>query len=59
MNEKDQNAYALIASSISLPPGQRVALSGKKSNSDSGMPTFAVSQLVKDYACENTAAENR
>jgi len=60
MNEKDQNTYALIASNVSLTPGQRVALSGKKSKDDSGMPTFTVSKLVKDYgACENTTAENR
>jgi hypothetical protein len=60
MNEKDQNTYALVANNVSLAPGQRVALSGKKSKDDSGKPTFTVSKLVKDYGtCENTSGENR
>jgi hypothetical protein len=53
MNEKDQNTYALVATNVSLAPGQRVALSGKKTKDDSGKPTFTVSKLVKDYgACK-------
>jgi hypothetical protein len=53
MNEKDQNTYALVATNVSLPLGQRVALSGKKTKDDSGKPTFTVSKLVKDYgACK-------
>jgi len=49
MNEKDKDTYALLASNISLAPGERVALGGKKSKDDSGKPTFQVTKLVKDY----------
>jgi hypothetical protein len=57
MNEKDKNTYALVASNVSLNPGERVALRGKKSKSGSGAPSFAVSKLVKDYgACKQEAA---
>jgi hypothetical protein len=53
MNEKEQNTYALLATNVSLAPGQRVALSGRKTKDDSGKPTFTVSKLVKDYgACK-------
>jgi hypothetical protein len=57
MNEKDKNTYALVTSNVSLNAGERVALRGKKSKSDSGAPTFAVSKLVKDYgSCKQEAA---
>ncbi|HEV2426506.1 MAG TPA: hypothetical protein VGZ29_16900 [Terriglobia bacterium] len=49
MNEKDQNTYALLAENVSLNPGERVALRGKKSKDDSGKRTFQVAKLVKDY----------
>ena len=49
MNEKDQRTYALLASNVSLNPGDRVALRGKKSKDDTGKPTFEVATLVKDY----------
>lgn len=49
MNEKDQRTYALLASNVSLNPGERVALCGKKSKDDAGEPTFRVAKLVKDY----------
>ena len=50
MNEKDQKTYALIASNdVVLEPGQRVALKGKKTTSDSGKLSFEVHKLVKDY----------
>jgi len=49
MNEKDQRTYALLAANVSLNPGERVALRGKKSKDDSGKPTFQVAKLVKDY----------
>ncbi len=49
MNEKDQRTYALLAANVSLNPGERVALRGKKSKDDSGKPTFEVAKLVKDY----------
>lgn len=53
MNEKDKDTYALLASNVSLAPGERVALGGKKSKDDSGKPTFEVKKLVKDYgACK-------
>lgn len=52
MNEKDQHTYALLAANVSLNPGERVAVRGKKSKDDSGKPTFQVAKLVKDYgAC--------
>jgi len=49
MNEKDQRTYALLAANVSLNPGERVSLRGKKSKDDSGKPTFQVAKLVKDY----------
>lgn len=49
MNEKDQRTYALLAASVSLNPGERVALRGKKLKDDSGKPTFQVAKLVRDY----------
>jgi hypothetical protein len=53
MNEKDKDTYALLATNVSLPPGERVALGGKKSKDDSGKPTFEVTKLVRDYgACK-------
>lgn len=54
MNEKDKNAYALVASNnVSLAPGERVSLRGKKSKDESGKPMFQVAKLVKDYgACK-------
>jgi hypothetical protein len=57
MNEKDQSTYALVASNISLAAGERVALRGKKSKSESGAPSFQVSKLVKDYgSCRQETA---
>jgi hypothetical protein len=40
MNEKDKNTYALLASNdVTLAPGERVALKGKKTkDSSSGLP---------------------
>ena len=49
MNEKDQRTYALLAENVSLNPGERVVLRGKKSKDDSGKPTFQVTKLVKEY----------
>ena len=49
MNEKDQRTYALLASNVSLNPGERVVLRGRKSKDDTGKPTFEVAKLVKDY----------
>ena len=42
MNEKDRNTYALLASNLTLNPGERVALRGKKSKGDAGAPSFQV-----------------
>jgi hypothetical protein len=57
LNEKDRNTYALVASNVSFSPGERVALRGKKSKSDSGSPSLQVSKLVKDYgSCKQEAA---
>ncbi len=51
MNEKDKNTYALLASNdVTLAPGERVALKGKKTkDSSSGEPVFQVQKLTKDY----------
>lgn len=50
MNEKDKNTYALLASNdVTLAPGQRVALRGKKSKDSSGEPVFQVQKLAKNY----------
>ncbi len=51
MNEKDKNTYALLASNdVTLAPGERVALKGKKTkDSSSGKPVFQVQKLAKDY----------
>jgi len=50
MNEKDKNTYALLASNdVTLAPGERVALKGKKTKDTSGEPVFQVQKLAKDY----------
>ncbi len=51
MNEKDKNTYALLASNdVTLAPGERVALRGKKTkDTSSGEPVFQVQKLAKDY----------
>ncbi len=50
MNEKDKNTYALLASNgITLAPGKRVALRGRKAKDSSGEPLFHVRKLTKDY----------
>jgi len=50
MNEKDKSTYALVASNdVTLTPGERVALKGKKTKGDSGQHVFQVQKLTKDY----------
>ncbi len=50
MNEKDKNTYALLASNdVTLAPGKRVALRGRKAKDSSGEPVFHVRKLTKDY----------
>ena len=52
-DEKDKKTYALAGNSGALNPGQKVALSGKKRKDSTGMLTFQVQKLTKDYgACQ-------
>jgi hypothetical protein len=53
MNEKDGRVYNLQPdSSLTVKPGERVALKGRKSE-DNGKYSFQAHRLVKDYgACE-------
>jgi hypothetical protein len=59
-NEKDGKTYNLLpASDVSLSPGERVALKGKKTKDESGNYSFEAVKLVKDYgACEAKVARS-
>lgn len=49
VDEKQKNkSYALIPGAVILKSGERVALKGQKSKSDSGVQTLEVRKLVKD-----------
>jgi len=60
LNEKDGKTYNLVpGSDVSLRPGERVALKGKKTEDGSGTYSFQAVKLVKDYgACEAKVARN-
>ena len=60
LNEKDGKTYNLLpGSDVSLSPGERVALKGKKTQDSSGTYSFQAVKLVKDYgACEAKVARN-
>lgn len=47
-DDKDKRTYALVTDKISLQPGRRVSLKGKKSKDKSGTHQFGVRKLVKD-----------
>ena len=47
-DEKDKRTYLLITDKVSLQPGERVALKGKKSKDKSGTRQFRVRKLLKD-----------
>ena len=49
VNEKDKQTYALDSGSTDLKPGERVALKGKRIKSESGVMSFHVQGLAKDY----------
>lgn len=50
IRSKDQKEYAVIdTNGVTLTPGDRVSLKGKKSKTASGADGFAVNKLVKDY----------
>ena len=46
--EKTGKTYALLSNSAEVKAGERVELSGKKSTSTEGTPTFEVKKVVKD-----------
>jgi hypothetical protein len=48
IDEKDKRTYLLVTDKVSLQPGQRVALKGKKSKDKSGTRQFRVRKLLKD-----------
>ncbi|HLI31094.1 MAG TPA: hypothetical protein VKV79_08365 [Terriglobia bacterium] len=48
-NEKDKKTYALDEGNLTLKPGERLELSGKKVKSSSGEPAFEAKKLVKNY----------
>jgi aspartate oxidase len=54
VNEKDKEAYTLVAGSTDLKPGERVELTGKKTQDGSGKRTFQVQKLARDYGPCNT-----
>lgn len=59
VNEKDKEAYTLVAGSTDLKPGERVELTGKKTQDGSGKRTFQVQKLAKDYGpCKTETAIN-
>lgn len=59
VNDKDKEAYTLVAGSTDLKPGERVKLTGKKTQDKSGNRTFQVQKLAKDYGpCKTEAALN-
>ncbi|MHB8655951.1 MAG: hypothetical protein ACYDA9_18970 [Terriglobia bacterium] len=59
VNEKDKEAYTLVAGSTDLKPGERVELTGKKTQDGSGKRTFTVQKLAKDYGpCKTETAVN-
>ena len=45
---KDKHTYALVTDKVSLQPGPRVTLKGKKSKGKSGTLQFGARKLVKD-----------
>jgi len=45
---KDKHTYALVTDKVSLQPGRRLTLKGKKSKGKSGTRQFGVRKLVKD-----------
>jgi hypothetical protein len=47
-DEKDKRTYLLVTDKVSLQPGERVALKGKKSKDKSGTRQFRVRKLLKD-----------
>lgn len=48
MDDKDKRTYALITDKVSLQPGRRVTLKGKKGKDEAGTREFGVRKLVKD-----------
>lgn len=59
VNDKDKEAYTLVAGSTDLKPGERVKLTGQKSQDGSGKRTFTVQKLSKDYGpCKTETALN-
>ena len=52
VDEKKNKSYALVPGSLDLKPGERVQLSGKKSNDGNGLMSFQARKVVKDFgAC--------
>jgi hypothetical protein len=47
-NDSDHHVYILVPGSISLQPGQRVVLKGKKGKKISHMREFNIRKLLKD-----------
>ena len=59
LNEKDKEAYTLVAGSTDLKPGERVELTGKKTQDGSGKRTFQVQKLARDFGpCKTETAVN-
>jgi hypothetical protein len=55
-DDKDEHTYALVADKVSLQPGRRVTLKGKKSKGKSGTLQFGVRKLVKDQGTQRVIA---
>lgn len=53
LDDKNNKSYALVPGDVSLKPGQRVLLKGKRSKGDADTQTFIAKKLIKDLgSCE-------
>jgi hypothetical protein len=59
VDEKKNKSYALEAGSVSVKPGDRVELKGKKSSGDGGAQMFEPTKVVKNLgSCSAEAAHS-
>ncbi len=59
VDEKDKRSYSLAGSSMSLKPGQRVEVKGKKTKDSSGNRVFQVQKVARIYgSCNGESAQN-
>jgi hypothetical protein len=57
LDDKNSKSYALVPGDVSLKPGQRVLLKGKRSKGDADTQTFTAKKLIKDLgSCDASLA---